>query len=316
MALISCPECSKEISERSEFCIHCGFPLQNYLQKLARDKIAEWDKRIDNASKMNDEEKIKELIHIGEEGYVRGYNRAGLYYNNIGDLENAYKYYSMALELDDDDKNVLNNLGLLYAQNTFSKFNTNLAIEYLKRSDNGSAHNNLAGIYEGLNKGFEDFVDYELAIKHYQIAIAKGFINGHVLNNIGVLFGRKEYYVVAASYCFLSSKMNCAEGKDNYEYYMKLVEEHNGPIWKKNIDSIKSVQDIDKMIERVNQEINKPVVTHAENVQQNRIKCPKCGSVSIATINRGYSFVWGFLGSGSARNVCQSCGYKFIPGRQ
>ena len=50
-------------------------------------------------------------------------------------------------------------------------------------------------------------------------------------------------------------------------------------------------------------------------VNDDVVRCPKCGSSSIATINRGYSFVWGFLGSGSARNVCQKCGHKFIPGR-
>lgn len=43
-------------------------------------------------------------------------------------------------------------------------------------------------------------------------------------------------------------------------------------------------------------------------------KCPKCGSSSIATVNRGYSLVWGFLGSGTLMNVCQSCGHKFKPG--
>lgn len=43
--------------------------------------------------------------------------------------------------------------------------------------------------------------------------------------------------------------------------------------------------------------------------------CPKCGSSSLATVNRGYSIVWGFLGSGSPMNVCQSCGYKWKPGK-
>ena len=27
MALINCPECGKEISDKSETCIHCGFPM-------------------------------------------------------------------------------------------------------------------------------------------------------------------------------------------------------------------------------------------------------------------------------------------------
>ena len=52
-----------------------------------------------------------------------------------------------------------------------------------------------------------------------------------------------------------------------------------------------------------------------EKVEFNVVKCPKCGSKSIATINRGYSLLTGFLGSGSPRNVCQQCGYKWKPSR-
>ncbi len=43
--------------------------------------------------------------------------------------------------------------------------------------------------------------------------------------------------------------------------------------------------------------------------------CPSCGSTSIATVNRGYSMLTGFIGSGKAVNVCQSCGHRFEPGR-
>ena len=31
MALINCPECGKEISDKSKQCIHCGFPLESYV---------------------------------------------------------------------------------------------------------------------------------------------------------------------------------------------------------------------------------------------------------------------------------------------
>lgn len=50
-----------------------------------------------------------------------------------------------------------------------------------------------------------------------------------------------------------------------------------------------------------------------EEKSKNQIHCPKCNSTSIQTINRGYSFWTGFLGSGSPRNVCQKCGYKWKP---
>lgn len=47
--------------------------------------------------------------------------------------------------------------------------------------------------------------------------------------------------------------------------------------------------------------------------QSNQPRCPKCGSTAISTVNRGFSIVTGFIGSGSPRNVCQKCGYKWKP---
>ena len=40
MALIKCPECGKEISDKSKSCIHCGYPLDN-LEKESDDCIRE-----------------------------------------------------------------------------------------------------------------------------------------------------------------------------------------------------------------------------------------------------------------------------------
>lgn len=57
------------------------------------------------------------------------------------------------------------------------------------------------------------------------------------------------------------------------------------------------------------QESNKKTEESTKDV----IRCPRCKSTSIQTINRGYSFLTGFLGSGSPRNVCQKCGYKWKP---
>lgn len=45
--------------------------------------------------------------------------------------------------------------------------------------------------------------------------------------------------------------------------------------------------------------------------EANRPRCPKCGSTSIATTTRGYSFLTGFVGSGKPMNVCQNCGHKW-----
>lgn len=48
-----------------------------------------------------------------------------------------------------------------------------------------------------------------------------------------------------------------------------------------------------------------------EREEEMRPKCPRCGSTSIATVNKGYSLLTGFLGSGKPMNVCQTCGHKW-----
>lgn len=47
MALISCPECGKEISNKADKCIYCGYPLQKFLNT-------------DNASVYHDSEEHRE----------------------------------------------------------------------------------------------------------------------------------------------------------------------------------------------------------------------------------------------------------------
>lgn len=46
-----------------------------------------------------------------------------------------------------------------------------------------------------------------------------------------------------------------------------------------------------------------------------QIRCPKCSSTQITTGQRGYSLVWGFIGSGDTQNRCARCGYKWKPRR-
>lgn len=55
MALMKCPECGKEVSDQSETCIHCGYPLkkeseeaenistEEKVDSLAEEKVEETD---------------------------------------------------------------------------------------------------------------------------------------------------------------------------------------------------------------------------------------------------------------------------------
>lgn len=43
------------------------------------------------------------------------------------------------------------------------------------------------------------------------------------------------------------------------------------------------------------------------------LRCPRCNSNMVTTGSRGYSSVWGFIGSGSTVNRCGKCGYTWKP---
>lgn len=75
------------------------------------------------------------------------------------------------------------------------------------------------------------------------------------------------------------------------------------------IDKILETNEIPKVLILKQQESSKS----KEESNKDVIHCPKCNSTAIQTVNRGYSFWTGFLGSGSPRNVCQKCGYKWKP---
>lgn len=88
---------------------------------------------------------------------------------------------------------------------------------------------------------------------------------------------------------------------------------------------IKKIQNFHKSLASLIKEDNNKVkerfetflkqANEAEEQKSNTIRCPKCGSTQIGVTNRGYSLLSGFIGSGSARNVCQNCGYKWKPGK-
>ena len=59
MALIKCPECGKEISDKSPACIHCGFPLESLKGSSG----------IDEATVEKDTDKDVEEGILCEEGY-------------------------------------------------------------------------------------------------------------------------------------------------------------------------------------------------------------------------------------------------------
>lgn len=59
MALIKCPECGKEISDKSEKCIGCGFPIEIFLKNQEEEKVK---KELETLEELEANKK-KELIY-------------------------------------------------------------------------------------------------------------------------------------------------------------------------------------------------------------------------------------------------------------
>ena len=58
---------------------------------------------------------------------------------------------------------------------------------------------------------------------------------------------------------------------------------------------------------------NAAIRKHREEETRHLLHCPKCNSTNISTGSRGYSMMWGFIGSGKTVNRCGSCGHKWEP---
>lgn len=63
MGLIKCPECGKEISDKAEICVNCGFPIKNFLVKYENyDKEQVVRSEIGNSSNNPKEESEQNVV--------------------------------------------------------------------------------------------------------------------------------------------------------------------------------------------------------------------------------------------------------------
>lgn len=76
----------------------------------------------------------------------------------------------------------------------------------------------------------------------------------------------------------------------------------------KSMEIVDSIIENNKIPEAINHQLRDDVK------EPPQVKCPKCSHTDIGVANRGYSLVWGFIGSGKSMNVCKACGHKWNPG--
>lgn len=128
-------------------------------------------------------------------------------------------------------------------------------------------------------------------------------INGAIISS---LFGIVFLYVYLKQISKYKKLLRDEQEKiqrqiDGFEYYkQEMLEDYRSRlIGKKN---------------RATENMRSGSKIHPEK-RSTEIRCPKCRSTQISTGSRGYSMVWGFIGSGKTMNRCAKCGHKWEPRR-
>jgi len=107
MALITCPECGREISSFAEACVHCGFPMSKYKSltdeikknRSFAERFEENQKKtnLDVSSGVTGKEAIKLILEICEETNASLANKLGISQQAIWDRLNNKKNKSLTL---------------------------------------------------------------------------------------------------------------------------------------------------------------------------------------------------------------------------
>lgn len=324
MALIQCPECGKEISNKSQNCIHCGYPLTEtdrapaLYRKLVLTHFDHSDPFINlnifdalkTANVFLDWDAFNDALHKLPFTIVEGIT--------VEEADEVMK-------------------GLSHLKATFDNQE-----DYLSKEHNTT-------ITEGLERNHK--------IKEEQLA-AKNAQKCKACTNCGSIFFCKTAPPFIHNYCNECRERKIPHALREIDYSVELFaqrvdfDQETGNYLSNGMDVVKKTYQVKREIfeeyvshwdtldknsftyklnmenlysngkGEVHAQIHRDVVIDLWEKQKPHApktnlkpKCPRCGSEAIATINRGYSWFWGFLGSGSPRNVCQSCGHKFIPGR-
>lgn len=323
MALIICPECGKSISDKSEACIYCGFPVaaeeKKKVQITKQQQEQDWQSRNQTALKLAAEDGIPLFIELGDEGYLYGYLNAGISYDNLGNETRAYEYWMKAYRIDPKCCNgeVAEQLGYLCARKNSPFFDEDKAIRYLKECGTLGSNRPLGQIYDPCHKqnGFQKYKDASAALACYKKLLLdnKYPYMATVYNDMGVLYGDVyNNFVVAACYCLLANRISSNQTRsNNYQTYLALALK-KGEIWRANIESIRTHEDIDPMIDRVNAQIR--ALQTPVNSNSPKARCPTCGSdkiEKISSLDRVVStYMWGFFSKKIGKQFkCRNCGY-------
>lgn len=185
MALIKCPECGKDVSDKASNCIHCGYPIE----ELKQEKIEEINAQGDN---LRAEKRYIDALDCYIKAANLGSSHAQLWIGNIYsrglgvevDNKKAVQWYLKAAEQNHTD--ALNNLGVAYTDGKgVAKDYEKAEAYYLKAIQYGNqqAKKNYAIIANNLGVAYADgkgvTKDYAKAEEYYLKAIKYGNEQAH-----------------------------------------------------------------------------------------------------------------------------------------
>ena len=235
MALIKCPECGKEISDKSSACIHCGYPINEILEKqnavssINTQKQSEIEKHV----LLGDDLRIAEKYSDALEHYIKAADLGSahaqvwignFYARGLGVERNqteAVKWYQNAA--DQGDPSALCNLAHAYQNGIGVPKNIDKAIELnLLAIQKGSvtAAGNLGNLYENIT---DEHQSYQLAKKYYEQAISMRTTDGVVYNNLALIYtegkGTAINYSQAEQYYIKAIELGNETAKNNYAVF-------------------------------------------------------------------------------------------------
>ena len=279
MALIKCPECGKEVSDKAQSCIHCGYPInQNTIADNGNRRIVE---------------NLSDLLFVLENTYKQFLNDSLSFFQFYNENQKLFsKLKTFAISENSHDE-ILKTLSMLiFADSieltTIDVKNVLCVIDWFKVSNDGKTkftQELVSAISKRDNTGNTRETIFAYAIYHAQ--------NLNTTENRRIL-------------------MQPLIQKDPSTQWYKYILVNNVCVKELGLPTMVDLYIDGRNIEMKDYLYRTPKKAPTSSV--NTICCPKCGSTALATVNRGYSVVWGLLGSGKPMNVCQACGHKFKPG--
>ncbi len=124
------------------------------------------------------------------------------------------------------------------------------------------------------------------------------------------------YYVCGYRACYIDDTItDCGRGHETQqldflcEDYRVIVRISNDPKFLEAMIQLRK-DDIIEFQSRMAQFRNQVELQESEN---NKPKCPKCGSTNITTGARGANWAFGFIGASKTVNRCGDCGHTWKP---